>query len=272
MAGSGALESNVDSQRQFRELCGDGFKFQLPGSRGIAGWLFNNLGLKKALAGILLLVAAAFHTKAQAQSGVNLAWDASTGAQVASYRVYYGGGKRVYTNTVNAGTVTSATVTGLTIGGTYYFAITALGVTGLESEFSTELVYTVPTAGGAPVVVLTSPVAGANYTTPTNISLAANVTSNGHTITKVQFYNGSTLLGEDTSSPYSFAWSSVSAGSHSLSTRAVYDSGSTVSSTAVNVTVSDPSGSGTPSGGGFASFTNAASITIADAGAGAPYP
>jgi len=36
------------------------------------------------------------------------------------------------------------------------------------------------------------------FNAPATISLAANVTANGHTITKVQFYNGATLLGEAT--------------------------------------------------------------------------
>ena len=89
----------------------------------------------------------------------------------------------------------------------------------------------------APTIALTSPANGASYTAPATINLAASVTANGHTITKVQFYNGATLLGEDTSAPYSFTWSNVSAGSYSLTARAVYDAGSTVASSPVNITV-----------------------------------
>ena len=64
-----------------------------------------------------------------------------------------------------------------------------------------------------PTIALTSPANGASYTAPATINLAASVTANGHTITKVQFYNGATLLGEDTTAPYTFTWSSVTAGS-----------------------------------------------------------
>ena len=88
-----------------------------------------------------------------------------------------------------------------------------------------------------PTVALTSPANGASYTAPATINLAASVTANGHTITKVQFYNGATLLGEDTSAPYSFTWSNVSAGSYSLTAQAVYDAGSTVASSPVSITV-----------------------------------
>ena len=56
-----------------------------------------------------------------------------------------------------------------------------------------------------PTIALTAPVNGASYAAPASISLAATVTANGHTITKVQFFNGATLLGEDTSAPYSFS-------------------------------------------------------------------
>jgi hypothetical protein len=46
-----------------------------------------------------------------------------------------------------------------------------------------------------------------------------------------------TLLGEVTSAPYSLIWSNVSAGSYSLSAQAIYDAGSTVASSPVNIAV-----------------------------------
>src|SRR5206468_10135999 len=48
----------------------------------------------------------------------------------------------------------------------------------------------------APTVALTSPASGASYTATATINLAASVTANGHSISKVQFYNGSAMLGE----------------------------------------------------------------------------
>ena len=90
---------------------------------------------------------------------------------------------------------------------------------------------------GAPVVTLTSPANGASYSAPATINLAASVTANGHTITKVQFYEGTSLLGEDTTTPYAFTYSNVSARTCALKATAVYDSGSTVSSAPVSVTV-----------------------------------
>jgi hypothetical protein len=90
----------------------------------------------------------------------------------------------------------------------------------------------------SPTIALTSPANGASYSAPATINLAASVTANGHTITQVRFYNGSTLLGSATTAPYSLAWNNVTAAIYGLSATAVYDSGSTVvtPSTTVSVT------------------------------------
>ena len=56
-----------------------------------------------------------------------------------------------------------------------------------------------------------------------SIALAASVVTNGHSIAKVQFYQGTTLLGEDLTPPYSYTWPGVGAGSFSVSARLVYD-------------------------------------------------
>ncbi|MGC4017359.1 MAG: M60 family metallopeptidase [Luteolibacter sp.] len=83
-----------------------------------------------------------------------------------------------------------------------------------------------------PVVSITSPTAGSSVYMPATIT--ADVTDNQNTVTKVQFYDNGTLIGEDATAPYSYAWSAV-AGSHTLMTRAWYQSG-TVDSTTVTVT------------------------------------
>ena len=89
-----------------------------------------------------------------------------------------------------------------------------------------------------PTVTLTAPADGSTYTLPASIALAANVVSNGQTITKVQFYSNSTnLLNEDTTPPYSFNWNNASLGYYSLIARVIYGSGASVDSAAVNVTV-----------------------------------
>ena len=81
-----------------------------------------------------------------AASSVTLAWDASLDASVTGYRIYYGPATASYTNSVAVGNVTNATITNLVSGATYFFAATASDASGLESDFSNETTYTVPTA------------------------------------------------------------------------------------------------------------------------------
>jgi hypothetical protein len=180
----------------------------------------------------------AFAASAQAQNSVTLAWSPGAGGGIAGYRLYDGVASRTYTNVIPTGTATSNTISGLASGAIYYFTVTAVGTNGLESDYSAEVSYTVPLpTNNPPIIALTAPANGAAYTAPATITCAASVTPNGHTITQVQFYNGATLLGAVAAAPYSLSWNSVSAGTYSLSAKAVYDSGSTVASSARNVTV-----------------------------------
>jgi sulfur relay (sulfurtransferase) complex TusBCD TusD component (DsrE family) len=116
-----------------------------------------------------------------------------------------------------------------------------------------------------PAIALTSPANNLAFTAPAAINLAANVTANGHTITKVQFYNGAALLGENATAPYTFTWSSVAAGNYSLTAQAVYDSGSTVISAVANVTVTNllPPTIAMISPAQNATFTEPATISLA---------
>jgi hypothetical protein len=170
---------------------------------------------------------------------VTLAWDASVSPEVSGYIVRYGTTSGVYSVATNVGKVTSAPVTGLQAGQTYYLTVTATTSAGIESPPSNEATYLVPTAA-LPTIALTAPTANSTFSTPATINCAATVIANGHTITKVQFLNGSTLLGEDVSSPYSYSWSGVAAGNYSITAQVVYDSGSVVASTAANIIVTNP--------------------------------
>jgi hypothetical protein len=205
-------------------------------ARAVLEKLFSFFGLKKYLG--TALIAAAIGSSAQGQSRVTLAWDPSPGGAIAGYRLYDGVASRSYTNMINAGNVTTQSVSGLTAGVTYFFAVTAYGTNGLESDYSSEVSYTVPfPTNPPPVISLTSPTNGAIFTEPASIMLAAAVIPNGHTVTQVQFYNGASLLSTVATSPYTFSWNGVSSGTYALSAKAIYDAGSTVNSSAATVTV-----------------------------------
>jgi regulation of enolase protein 1 (concanavalin A-like superfamily) len=89
-----------------------------------------------------------------------------------------------------------------------------------------------------PAVSLTAPADGATFTAPANITITATATDTDGTVVRVEFYQGSTLLGSDTTSPYSFAWNNVPAGSYSLTARAVDDDGAITTSAARTISVS----------------------------------
>jgi len=93
------------------------------------------------------------------------------------------------------------------------------------------------TGNKAPTVTLTSPANGASFTAPTNITLTASASDTDGTIARVEFYNGTTLLNADTTSAYSFTWSSVAAGTYSLRAVAYDNSGASATSTTSTVTV-----------------------------------
>ena len=86
----------------------------------------------------------------QAASSISLAWNPSTGTNIAGYRIHYGGASRNYTNMVTASAGTAVTVSGLKDGTTYYFAATAYDTSGLESDFSNEAVGATPAPANQP--------------------------------------------------------------------------------------------------------------------------
>jgi len=92
-----------------------------------------------------------------------------------------------------------------------------------------------------PSTNLTSPAGGSTLTGAATISADA---SDNVGVARVDFYAGSTLIGSDTTSPYSVSWNttSVANGSYSLTSRAFDGAGNSANSGAVSVTVDNPVG------------------------------
>jgi len=111
----------------------------------------------------------------------------------------------------------------------------------VQPTFYLDDIYLTASSVLPPTVTLTSPANGASYAAPASIPLAANVVANGHAITKVQFYNGTSLLNEDSAPPYSYTWTSVAIGTYSLFARAIYDAGASADSPIANVSVTGTS-------------------------------
>src|SRR5688500_11645067 len=89
---------------------------------------------------------------------------------------------------------------------------------------------------GVPTITITSPNDQQSFSAPASVNFAATASDSDGTIAKVEFYNGTTKLAEDATSPYSFNWTNVPAGSYSLTAKAIDNLG--VSSNAsVGITV-----------------------------------
>src|SRR5262249_59468852 len=72
-----------------------------------------------------------------------------------------------------------------------------------------------------------------------SITVSANATrTNGQRpITKVEFFAGTTLIGTDTTSPYSIVWANVPSGTYSLTAKATDSTGATATSAARTIRV-----------------------------------
>ncbi|MEO6499690.1 MAG: Ig-like domain-containing protein, partial [Mucilaginibacter sp.] len=88
-----------------------------------------------------------------------------------------------------------------------------------------------------PVVTLMAPVA-TPLTAPATIGITAAASDADGSITKVEFFNGTTLLQSVTAPPYTFSWKNVSAGTYSIKARATDDDGLQTTSLASIVSVS----------------------------------
>jgi chitodextrinase len=99
-----------------------------------------------------------------------------------------------------------------------------------------------------PAVSLTSPANNASFAAPASISIQATATDSDGTIARVEFFNGGSKLGEASSSPYSFNWTNVAAGTYTLTAKATDNANGTATSTAVTVVVGSTGGGGNCAG------------------------
>ncbi len=93
-----------------------------------------------------------------------------------------------------------------------------------------------------PTVSITSPANGATFDEGAVIAITAEGTATGASISKIGFYQGNTLLGEDTSAPYAYAWNTALAGNYDLTAVVTDSKGQTATSAVVAVVVSPASG------------------------------
>src|SRR5690606_30603692 len=106
------------------------------------------------------------------------------------------------------------------------------------SATSTAVTITVEQPNKAPSISITSPANNANFTQGANVTIQANASDSDGAISKVEFFNGTTKLGEDLSSPYSYTWTNVPAGNHTITAKATDNKSATTTSQAITISVS----------------------------------
>jgi len=90
-----------------------------------------------------------------------------------------------------------------------------------------------------PIVKMLSPKNNLTYVGPLTMPLVADARDPDGVITKVEFYNGTTLLGKENDPPYNIDWN-VGEGNYSITAKATDDKGHTTTSDVVNVSVVSP--------------------------------
>ena len=84
---------------------------------------------------------------------------------------------------------------------------------------------------------ITYPVDAAIFTWKPTITIQATASDADGAVTRVEFRDGTTVLGQDTSAPYALTWRNVPQGSHTLTARATDNAGAVTTSSAVTITV-----------------------------------
>jgi len=123
--------------------------------------------------------------------------------------------------------------------GTYAFKAIVTEVNhGTRTRTSSVVSVTVnPGSGSPPAVSITNPANNTVFTAPVNITLTATASDADGTVAKVDFYDGATLVGTATSTPFSVTLGSVAVGTHTLTARATDNVGLSTTSAAVTVLV-----------------------------------
>jgi len=128
------------------------------------------------------------------------------------------------------------------IGGDYTGCTSPSCITAdLPQEFLIDYVRVYQETGNeAPAVTITAPTAADNPPAGDIIITAAASDPDGE-IATVEFYAGTTYLGEDTIAPYTFTWNAVDHGCYFIAAKAIDDEGA-FSSDTVDITVGDGCG------------------------------
>ncbi len=196
---------------------------------GVTTSAIVNIQVNANMAPTVKLTTPANNAAFTAPATINLAATATDTDGTITKVEFYRDTTKLFTATVAPYTYTWSNVAG----GTYSLTAKA---TDDKGAVTTSAAVTVK-VNKPPTVALTAPANNAVLVSPTNVTISASASDADGTITKVQFYRDGVLLGTDTTSPYSYAWTNVPVGTYTLTARATDNLGATTDSAPRTLTV-----------------------------------
>jgi PKD repeat protein len=124
-----------------------------------------------------------------------------------------------------------------------------------------QLVFTT-TSNTPAMVAITSPVQDVSLLEGSSVTINADASDPDGSVAKVAFYQADTKLGEDLTTPYSFTWNTVSAGTYDITAVAADNSGATTSSAVLKIKLNVPPAVSISLPGNTTSFFNGSNVTI----------
>ncbi|GGC87108.1 hypothetical protein GCM10011396_37990 [Undibacterium terreum] len=183
--------------------------------------------------GTTLSAGITYTLKALTNDSINLVKLIEAGNAISSmpYSVSYLGENPV--NTTRSGTLSAPLAIGV-----HQLHLQVETVEGYINDSATFTI-TVTRINAPPSITLQAPANGSILNLPANISLSATASDTDGTVSKVDYYNGSTLLSTVSTAPYSYNWNAP-VGSYSITAVATDNDGGTTTSTAATGRVNAP--------------------------------
>ena len=110
---------------------------------------------------------------------------------------------------------------------------------GVYSSSDEVLIIVSATGNSNPTVAITSPGNNVSFKEYTDITITASANDLDGTVALVEFYDGATKIGEDTTEPYNFIWSGASLGTHELTAKAIDNNSAEGISQIVNISIEE---------------------------------
>jgi len=214
------------------------------------------------VAPLVSLTSPANNTSYSAPATVHMVATASVPYGTISKVEFYNGTKLIGTEYVAPYTYSWKNVPS----GTYTITAKAIDNNGVSSISAARTVKVTAPANQTPIVSLTAPANNATFTAPVSVTIAASASDNDGTIAKVEFFQGSTKLGEKATAPYTYTWNAGTTGVYTITAKATDNKGATTTSAARTITINSAANQSPvvtlTAPGNNATYVAPASITI----------